>query len=306
VTIPTFDDLPAKFFRLIYADPCWEHKAYSGKGLMKSPQMHYACIPTKIMMTWPVRKLADPEGCIIAMWARDDMLDQALDLMRAWGFVYKTKLDWVKMRGDKLAFGLGRHFRNCGESLLIGRSGKRTPFRRGPGTRSMRSVLLAQIREHSRKPDEMRAQLEARYRGPMLEMFARERAPNWFAWGNEIDKFTKETTTCLPIAKHGYPSTPAASSKPATPPRSRASRSTTAPSSKSSTTSSPGRVSTAMSIASPTASPPRSKSTSSAAPSSPAGRSRTSSPLRTSSKAPFSSPRSPRPSSKPTRPRSTA
>lgn len=195
MTVIDLSGLPERFFRLIYVDFPWQHESWSAKGEKKSRRKHYPCIATKDAYDWPLKKtLADPAGCIWAMWARDDMLDQAIDLGRAWGLAYKTKADWVKLSesGDRPHFGLGRHFRNGCESLLIWRTGALTPYRRGPGTRSLRSVIAAPVREHSRKPDEWRRHLEARYRGPYLEMFGRETAPGWFSWGNETTKFDNQ------------------------------------------------------------------------------------------------------------------
>jgi N6-adenosine-specific RNA methylase IME4 len=190
MTTPDFSMLPPAFFRLIEVDFPWLHESWTRKGVSRSPQRHYPCMHIRDALDWPVRSLADPGGCILAMWARDDMIDQALELMRAWGFAYKTKLVWRKMtKNGKACIGLGRHFRNGSEDLLIGRWGKRTPFRYGPGTRGLSNLLDAPRREHSRKPDEMRQRLERRYRGPYLSMFTRETIEGWASWGNEATKF---------------------------------------------------------------------------------------------------------------------
>jgi N6-adenosine-specific RNA methylase IME4 len=101
----------------------------------------------------------------------------------AWGFEYKTNIVWVK---DKI--GLGYFVRNQHELLLVATRGDMpspSPANRPP------SVISAPRREHSRKPDEAYALIEAMYPAlPKLEMFARQRRPGWDVWGIETDKFT--------------------------------------------------------------------------------------------------------------------
>jgi N6-adenosine-specific RNA methylase IME4 len=137
------------------------------------------------------------------MWACFPLLRQAVDLMREWGFAYKTGGPWVK-RGSKagLAFGTGYVLRSAAELFLIGTKGQPTIK-----NRSTRNVLMtgdqpaslddidsiivdSLRREHSRKPDEMIPLIENLFDGPYLELFARTQRPGWSVWGNQTDKFT--------------------------------------------------------------------------------------------------------------------
>jgi len=114
------------------------------------------------------------------------MLPDALHLMAAWGFKFKTAGAWLKQSksGDKLAFGTGYIWRSAAEFLLVGTVG--APAWK---SRSVRNAILAPVREHSRKPDEIYGMIEAMVDGPYLELFARARRPGWHAWGFEAGKF---------------------------------------------------------------------------------------------------------------------
>jgi N6-adenosine-specific RNA methylase IME4 len=114
------------------------------------------------------------------------MLEQAFDLMRAWGFVYKTGGAWFKTTsGGKLAFGTGYRLRNACEPFLLG-------FRGSPkNSRSHRNVLTGAVREHSRKPDEIYPWCESYVPGPKCELFSRTSREGWATWGDETGLFTQ-------------------------------------------------------------------------------------------------------------------
>jgi N6-adenosine-specific RNA methylase IME4 len=183
-----FEGLPLHSFRCIMADPPWSFKTFSKKGLGKSAQSHYECMTLADIEALPVADLAHPEGCTLALWATFPMLPQALGVMSAWGFRYKSGEPWAKRsRGGKAwAFGTGYWFRNASELLLIGTRGKARPM-----VRNVRGLIVAPLREHSRKPVEARAQVEALTLGPRLELFARESAGDWASWGNQVDRFPR-------------------------------------------------------------------------------------------------------------------
>ncbi len=114
------------------------------------------------------------------------MLPEALDLIRAWGFVYKSGAAWGKesKTGEKWAFGTGYIFRSAAELLLVGTRGS-PPVK----SRSERNIIYAPVREHSRKPDDCYGMIERLYDGPYIELFARNTRPGWAAWGNEVGKY---------------------------------------------------------------------------------------------------------------------
>lgn len=183
-----FGDLLPLRYRVILADPPWNYEMYSEKGTRKSPHAHYPCMTYGQLGALPVNHLA-ADSCVLAMWTTFPHLQMALDLFRAWGFTYKTGGAWAKRQkqGDGWAFGTGYHLRSAAELFLIGTIG-----RPAINSRRERNLIIAPVREHSRKPDAMHAKLQALYEGPYCELFAREQRPGWDVWGNETGKFIQQ------------------------------------------------------------------------------------------------------------------
>lgn len=163
-------------FSAILADPAWTWKPRSDKGLGKSAQRHYDCMSLDDIKALDVAGVA-AKDCALFMWATFPMLPQALDVMAAWGFTYKSGGAWGKQSktGRKLAFGTGYIFRGAAEVLLVGTRGNpKWP------SKSEGNLWLSPIREHSRKPDAVAEMIERQCPGPKLEMFSRESRPgNW-------------------------------------------------------------------------------------------------------------------------------
>jgi N6-adenosine-specific RNA methylase IME4 len=115
------------------------------------------------------------------------MLPQAIAVMGAWGFEYKTiAFTWAKRTPTDKAWhlGLGYWTRQNSEHCLLGRRGKPKRI-----ARDVRELVIAPRGEHSRKPDEVAAGIERLAPGPYLELFARETGPGWTSWANEVSKF---------------------------------------------------------------------------------------------------------------------
>ena len=180
-----FVGLERASYRLIYADPPWRFKSYSDKGLVKSPQAHYPCMKLEDIQALPVADLA-ARDCALVMWTTQAMVPQALDVVKAWGFEFKSQGAWAKQSktGRKWAFGTGHRFRSAAEFYYLCTRGE--PRQKA----KCRNLVVAPIREHSRKPDALRSDIETMFHGPYLELFAREQAPGWTAWGNQTGKFT--------------------------------------------------------------------------------------------------------------------
>ncbi len=176
---------PAGGYQMIMADPPWAYEMRSEKGYDRAPQAHYDCMLIDDIAALPVSALA-AEHCLLWLWALSPMLPQALAVIDAWGFEYKTGGHWVKTAKapGKLAFGAGYILRNAGEPFLIATRG-------APKTeRTVRSVIMAHRREHSRKPDEAFAAAEALMpHAQRIELFSRQARPGWMHWGNETEKF---------------------------------------------------------------------------------------------------------------------
>lgn len=180
-----FGDLRMFGYSVILADPPWSFENYSEAGEKKNPKAHYSCSPVDELGKLPVGHLAGEHAALV-MWATAPMLDQAFELMRLWGFTFKTMGGWGKRSstGRKWQFGPGYILRSTLEPYLIGTVG--SPERR---SRSVRNFIEAPVREHSRKPERMYDDLEALYDGPYCELFARNTRPGWDSWGNETTKF---------------------------------------------------------------------------------------------------------------------
>lgn len=185
--------VPHGHYRAISADPPWRFKTWSDTRQHKSAQRYYDVMTTNDIAELPVSKLA-ADDCMLFLWAINPMIPQALDVMKSWGFTYKTiAFTWAKTtpRTDwtwapKWHIGLGYWTRANTETCLLGTRGK--PERVG---RDVRQLLIAPRREHSRKPDEFYSSVERLVSGPYLELFSRQRRPGWTCWGNEANKFAE-------------------------------------------------------------------------------------------------------------------
>lgn len=171
----------------IYCDPPWSFKTYSGAGTPhRTEQDHYQVMVQYDLSTIPVGEWA-AKDCALFMWVIDSHLPQALELIKAWGFEYKTiAFNWVKLtKGGEPRVGMGYWTRKQSEICLMATKGKPKRI-----SKAVRQVIMEQRREHSRKPDDIRRRIEALVAGPYLEMFARQSTDGWDAWGNETEKFT--------------------------------------------------------------------------------------------------------------------
>lgn len=182
-----FDGLPLGYAGTILCDPPWSFRLYSEKNTRKSPQGQYGCMGLSEIMALPVASLCLPDACCV-MWATAPMLPHALKTLEAWGFDYKSAGAWAKQTstGKAWQFGTGYVYRSAAEFWIYGSRGK--PKLR---SRSIRNLIVAPVREHSRKPDCMRTNIEAHLPAPYVELFARESSPGWLTWGNQATKFDK-------------------------------------------------------------------------------------------------------------------
>ncbi|MCC4299333.1 MT-A70 family methyltransferase [Aurantimonas coralicida] len=180
-----FGALEAQSFDLIMADPPWQMQEWSEKGdKSKSTSSKYNLMSLDAIKALPVLDLAAPD-CVLWLWATNPMLPQAFDVLASWGFTFKTAGSWGKTTpSGKLAFGTGYILRSANEPFLIGTRG-------APKTsRSVRSLIMAPRREHSRKPDEAFSAAEHLIPGARrLELFSRTDRPGWSTWGDEVGKF---------------------------------------------------------------------------------------------------------------------
>lgn len=171
-------------YDLIMADPPWSFDCWSVGGNSKNAKAHYDCMTTQEICELAVGQLASGDA-VLWLWATNPMLPEAIEVMKAWGFEFKTAGTWIKTtKSGKLHFGTGYHLRSANEPFLIGTVGN-------PKTgKSQRSAFMGQARQHSRKPEEAYSAAEAWMpTARRLDLFSRETRPGWDNWGNEADKF---------------------------------------------------------------------------------------------------------------------
>jgi N6-adenosine-specific RNA methylase IME4 len=180
-----FDPLPTFGFDVIMADPPWSFHNWSEAGEKKNAKAQYECMPTDDICSLPVGHLAAGD-CWLWLWATHPMLRDAMRVMDAWGFRFITSGVWVKRgKSGKLAFGPGYVLRTSSELFLIGKTG-------APGSfdKSVRTVVEAPRRQHSRKPDLAYAVAERLF-GPArrADLFSRQQRRGWTSWGDETTKY---------------------------------------------------------------------------------------------------------------------
>lgn len=180
---------PVFKYKAIYADPPWRFKNYSEKGEARSASSHYNCMSLNDIKALPVQFCAD-DDCVLFLWATFPLLQEALDVIKAWGFTYKTAaFTWAKRnkKAESFFMGLGYWTRSNAEICLLATRGK--PERKA---KDVRQLCTDHIREHSRKPDEIYERIERLVDGPYIELFSRNNREGWDAWGNEVGKFESE------------------------------------------------------------------------------------------------------------------
>lgn len=172
-------------YSIIYADPPWSfHNKNTGGTMISGASAQYPVMSVKDIKRLPVATLA-ADDCALFMWWVASQPQEALDVVRAWGFTLKTMtgFTWVKQTKHGLPFfGMGFYTRQGSENCLVAVRGK--PQR---VSASVRAVVCAPAGRHSEKPPIFRERIvELMGDVPRLELFARERVPGWAVWGNEV------------------------------------------------------------------------------------------------------------------------
>ena len=174
-------------FGTILADPPWRFTNRTGKMAPEHKRLNrYQTMTTADIRELPVRDVA-ADTAHLYLWTPNALLPDALGVMEAWGFEYKSNVVWHKIRkdGGSDGRGVGFYFRNVTEMILFGVRGKNA--RTLPPARSQVNMIQSRKREHSRKPDEQYELIESCSRGPFLEMFARGTRPGWTYWGDQAN-----------------------------------------------------------------------------------------------------------------------
>ena len=170
-----------KKYQIIYADPPWK---YADKRCQGACEKIYPTMKIADICELPIKDIADKD-CILFMWATYPMLKEALILMEAWGFKYKTiGFQWVKQNksGNGFFFGLGRWTRGNTECCLIATKGKPKRINNSVG-----QLIISPLQAHSQKPNEVREKIVQLVGDlPRIELFARQYTEGLDCWGNEV------------------------------------------------------------------------------------------------------------------------
>lgn len=172
-------------YSVIYADPPWQYKVYSKKGMGRSAESHYPTMSIEDIKALPIANLADKD-CALFLWVTFPCLLEGFEVIKAWGFSYKTvAFVWVKQnkKADTLFWGMGYWTRSNVEICLLATKGR--PKRVHAG---IHQVIVSHIEEHSKKPVEVQKRIiQLMGDVPRLELFARRKAEGFDVWGNEVD-----------------------------------------------------------------------------------------------------------------------
>jgi site-specific DNA-methyltransferase (adenine-specific) len=175
-----------KQYSIIYADPPWKYnsKANHKTRFRGGACGHYDLMSMAEIKALPVPNIAEP-NCALFLWCTFPYLDEQIKLFKHWGFDYKTvAFTWIKTnkRNGRPCFGVGYYTKSNAEVCLLGIKGRLKPV-----SNKVSSVIISKRREHSRKPDEARDRIVELYGNiPRIELFARQRAQGWDAWGLEV------------------------------------------------------------------------------------------------------------------------
>jgi len=194
--IPESNEPEMKKYRVIYADPPWHYGSKSAVnnstgGDHKPLSDHYNTMShntmsLKELKELPIANMTEKDAACF-MWVTDSHLDEAIEIFKAWGFKYKTvAFNWVKTTNK------GNYCKNVApwtmkssEICLLGTKGAMTKYKQA---NNIEALVFAERTKHSKKPEEVRKRIELLFGDvPRLEMFARESAKGWDAFGNEVD-----------------------------------------------------------------------------------------------------------------------
>jgi len=174
-----------KEYSIIYADPPW---AYRQKSLQGAAEHHYKTMNIEDICQLPVSEIAAKDS-VLFLWATFPQLPEALRLIKAWNFQYKSvAFVWLKKnkKADSWFYGLGFWTRGNCEICLLATKGR--PKRKAA---NVHQLIISPLEEHSKKPDIVRDKIvDLMGDLPRIELFARQQTPGWDAWGNEVNDST--------------------------------------------------------------------------------------------------------------------
>ena len=187
-----------KKYNVIYADPPWSYNVWSKKGAGRSAESHYPTMSISELCALPVADLAAKDSALF-LWATFPQLPEALRLIQAWGFTYKSAaFVWLKQnrKSPGWFYGLGFWTRGNAEVCLLATRGH--PKRQAA---NVHQFIISPVREHSRKPEEAREKIVALMGDlPRVELFVLQSPPGRALWGNEVEPTIPDFWTKCPEA----------------------------------------------------------------------------------------------------------
>ena len=181
-------------YRVILADPPWRFANRTGKMAPEHKRLNrYGTLSLREIKELPVSTVVADQSHLY-LWVPNALIPEGLEVMKAWGFDYKTNIVWHKIRkdGGPDGRGVGFYFRNTTEVVLFGIRGRLRTLQRG---RTQVNIIRSRKQEHSRKPDELYEIIEECSPGPYLELFARGSRPGWTVWGNQAESYMPDWPT---------------------------------------------------------------------------------------------------------------
>lgn len=179
-----------KKYSIIYADPPWEYRQIGTRG---SAKQHYNTMKTSDICSLRIQDIKT-DDCILFLWATFPNIAEALQVMKSWGFEYKTAaFVWVKKnkKSNTNFWGMGAYTRANAEVCLLGIS-KKTMAAKQVKQHNISQIVEHPIEQHSKKPDIVRNKIiELLGDLPRIELFARQKTQGWDIWGNEVESDIK-------------------------------------------------------------------------------------------------------------------
>lgn len=164
--------LPEGEYNVIYADPPWK---YDNSGFEMSAANQYPLMTIEEMIK--EIKFDTSKNAVLFLWVTNPLLQESFDLIKGWGFEYKTNFVWVKERHTAGFYVFGQH-----EILMICTKGSMLPM-----GEKYKSIINGSNKIHSKKPEIVYEIIESMYPGQKyLELFSRSKRKNWYSWGNQV------------------------------------------------------------------------------------------------------------------------
>ena len=171
-------------YQIIYADPPWSYNDKQNTKMLGGAIKHYQTMSIKQLCNLPIKELTEKDA-VLFIWVTSPLLEAVFEIIKAWGFKYKSSFVW-----DKISHNMGHYNSVRHELLLIATKGKCTPQVR----KLFDSVVSEARTEHSKKPQVFRDIINTIYpNGKRIELFARQKTEGWDVWGNEVESDIKLT-----------------------------------------------------------------------------------------------------------------